>query len=181
MSLPNTPRLLLGPGPSPVSARVAAALAAPQRSHLDPELVAQLDRIRGALLRVFRADPAAAALAISGTGTSGMEAVIANLTRPGSRALVVVTGYFGERLATVLARCGAGVARVEGGWGGAIGPAAVEARLGGATFAPVAVVHAGPSTGVCNPVADIARLAHAHAALGIVDAVTSLGAMPLEV
>jgi alanine-glyoxylate transaminase/serine-glyoxylate transaminase/serine-pyruvate transaminase len=181
MSLPNTPRLLLGPGPSPVSARVAAALAAPQRSHLDPELVAQLDRIRGALLRVFRADPAAAALAISGTGTSGMEAVIANLTRPGSRALVVVTGYFGERLATMLARYGADVTCVEGEWGRAIDPAAVEARLKEATFDLVAVVHAETSTGVCNPVADIARLAHAHDALVIVDAVTSLGAMPLEV
>jgi alanine-glyoxylate transaminase/serine-glyoxylate transaminase/serine-pyruvate transaminase len=180
MPLPVAPRLLLGPGPSPVSARVAAALTAPQRSHLDPDLVALLDQIREALARVFRAGPGAEALAISGTGTSGMEAVVANLTKPGSRALVVVTGYFGDRLANMLGRYGAAVDRVEGEWGKAIAVSAVEQALARSRYDIVAVVHGETSTGVCNPVADIARLAREHGALSIVDAVTTLGAVPLE-
>lgn len=182
MPLPATPRLLLGPGPSPVSARVAAALGAPARSHLDPDLVGLLDQIRASLGRVFRAGSDAETLAISGTGTSGMETVVANLTAPGTRALVVSTGYFGDRLATMLGRYGAEVERLEGEWGRAIDPTRVEARLkAGSRFDLVAVVHAETSTGVCNPVPEIARMAHQHDALVLVDAVTSLGAMPLEV
>ncbi len=181
MSLPSTPRLLLGPGPSPVSPRVLSALGAPQRSHLDPELVVLLDDIRARLRRIFRAGDGSETLAISGTGTSGMEAVVANLTKPGHRALVVVTGYFGDRLAGLMARYGATVDRVEGEWGRAIDPARVEAALGAHRYDLVGLVHAETSTGVCNPVPEIAALAHTHDALIVVDAVTSLGAMPLEV
>lgn len=181
MSLPSTPRLLLGPGPSPVSPRVLSALAAPPRSHLDPELVVLLDDIRARLRRIFRAGEGSETLAISGTGTSGMEAVVANLTKPGHRALVVVTGYFGDRLAGLMARYGATVDRLEGEWGRAIDPARVEAALSGQRYDLVGLVHAETSTGVCNPVPEIAALARTHDALIIVDAVTSLGAMPLEV
>ena len=84
MLLPTTDRLLLGPGPSPVSERVAAALAAPPRSHLDPDLLALLDDIRARLARVFRAGDGALTFAVSGTGTSGMEAAVANLVEPGA-------------------------------------------------------------------------------------------------
>ncbi len=181
MPLPTTPRLLLGPGPSPVSARVMAALGAPPRSHLDPDLVGLLDEIRASLRRVFRASDDSETLAISGTGTSGMEAVVANLTKPGHRALVVVTGYFGDRLAGIFARYGAEVDRVEGEWGRAIAPAKVQAALAAGRYDLVGIVHAETSTGVCNPVAEIATLARQHDALIVVDAVTSLGAMPLEV
>lgn len=181
MSLPTAPRLLLGPGPSPVSPRVMAALGAPARSHLDPDLVALLDDIRARLKRVFRSAEDSETLAISGTGTSGMEAVAANLAEPGRRALVVVTGYFGDRLAGLLARYGATVDRLEGEWGRAIDPAAVASRLSGAKYDLVGVVHGETSTGVANPVRDIAALAREHDALTIVDAVTSLGAVPLEI
>jgi alanine-glyoxylate transaminase / serine-glyoxylate transaminase / serine-pyruvate transaminase len=181
MPLPTSTRLLLGPGPSPVSPRVMAALAAPARSHLDPDLVALLDDIRARLRRVFRAADDSETVAVSGTGTSGMETVVANLTEPGRRALVVVTGYFGDRLAGMFARYGATVDRVDGEWGRAIDPAAVSARLQAATYDLVGVVHGETSTGVANPVADIAALAREHDALSVVDAVTSLGAVPLEV
>jgi alanine-glyoxylate transaminase/serine-glyoxylate transaminase/serine-pyruvate transaminase len=140
-----------------------------------------LDEIRARLTRVFRAGADAKTLAISGTGTSGMEAVIANLTTHDSRAVVVVNGYFGARLAEGLARYGAAVTRVEGEWGRAIDPDAVRRALPGAPADLVAVVHGETSTGVENPVADIARIAREHGALTVVDAVTSLGAVPVEV
>jgi alanine-glyoxylate transaminase / serine-glyoxylate transaminase / serine-pyruvate transaminase len=181
MTLPSTDRLLLGPGPSPVSPAVLAALGASPRSHLDADLMALLDDIRARLLRVFQAADGSSTLAISGTGTAGMEAVVANLVEPGTRALVVVTGYFGDRLANMLARYGADVSRVAGEWGRAIDADAVRNALAGGRFDVVAVVHAETSTGVRNPVAEIAALAREHGALSIVDAVTSLGAMPLEV
>ena len=178
--LPQTNRLLLGPGPSPVSPRVLAALGAAPRSHLDPDLIALLDDIRSKLGQVFRAPAGALTLAISGTGTSGMEAVVANLTKPGSRALAIVTGYFGARLADLLGRYGADVTKLDVEWGRAVDPDAVKRALDGGRFDLVAVVHAETSTGVLNPLQEIARLARAHDALVIVDAVTSLGAMPLE-
>jgi alanine-glyoxylate transaminase/serine-glyoxylate transaminase/serine-pyruvate transaminase len=142
--------------------------------------MAVLDDIRARLRRVFRASEDAIALAISGTGTSGMEAVAANLVEPGRRALVVVNGYFGDRLAEVISRYGATVDRVSGEWGQAISSDAVAAQLERSKYDLVAVVHGETSTGVVNPVEAIAGLAYAHGALTIVDAVTSLGAVPVE-
>lgn len=181
MPLPSSSRLLLGPGPSPVSDRVLGALSAPARSHLDPDLVKLLDEIRERLRRVFRAGEGSETLAISGTGTSGMEAVVANLVRPGLRALVIVTGYFGDRLAGMMGRYGADVVRLEGEWGRAMDPSRVAAALSEQQYDLVGLVHAETSTGVCNPAREIAALAHEHDALIVLDAVTSLGAMPLDI
>lgn len=178
MSVPQ--RLLLGPGPSPVSARVMAALAAPVLSHLDPYVIAAMDEIRVRLARLFAAREGAVALAISGTGTSAMEAAVANVTSPGTRALVVVTGYFGDRLAQMLERYGAQVRRLDVEWGRACDPAMVERALRDGPADIVGLVHAETSTGVLNPADDIARLAADHGALLIADAVTSFGAMPLN-
>lgn len=179
--LPSSEVLLLGPGPSPVSARVRESLGAPARSHLDPEFMSLLDDVRARLGRVFRAPERSLASAISGTGTSGMETVVANLTEPGMCVLVVVTGYFGERLAQMFERYGAAVVRLQVEWGRAVDPHAVEHALRDGQFNLVGIVHVETSTGVVNPVADVAALAHTHDALCIVDAVTSLGAMPLDV
>lgn len=181
MELPKTERLLLGPGPSPVSARVMAALGAAPRSHLDPDLLALLDDIRARLSRVFRAESGALTLAVSGTGTSAMEAAVANVTEPGRRALAIVSGYFGDRLAEMLTRYGADVERLEVPWGRAVDPARVADALAARPVDLVAVVHAETSTGVENPVAEVSRLAHESGALVIVDAVTSLGAVPVDV
>ena len=179
MTVPE--RLLLGPGPSPVSARVMQALNSPVLSHLDPYLLDAMDDLRARLARIFRAPADAKVLAISGTGTSAMEAAVANVTQPGTSALVVVTGYFGDRLAQMLARYGADVQRVEVEWGRAVDPAQVAEALKRARFDLVALVHAETSTGVRNPVDDVAKIVAEHDALLIVDAVTSLGAMPVEV
>ena len=178
--LPSTEVLLLGPGPSPVSPRVRDALGAPARSHLDPEFMAILDDVRAKLGWVFRAPEGALASAVSGTGTSGMETVVANLTEPGMCALVIVTGYFGERLAQMFERYGAAVERLPVEWGRAVDPAAVAHALRDGQFNLVGLVHVETSTGVVNPVAEIAALAHEHEALCVLDAVTSLGAMPLD-
>jgi alanine-glyoxylate transaminase/serine-glyoxylate transaminase/serine-pyruvate transaminase len=173
--LPSTERFLFGPGPSLVTPRVMRALAAPVLGHLDPQFLAIMDDTRARLARVFRAPEGSLVLAVSGTGTSGMEAAVANLVEPGRRVLVVVTGYFGERLVDMCGRYGADVVRVDGEWGRAIDPAAVEARLRDGRFDLVAVVHAETSTGVENPVAQVAALARAHGALTLADMVTSLG------
>ena len=155
------------------------AMAAPVLSHLDPEMMGILDDIRARLGRVFKAPDAAFSFAVSGTGTAGMEAAVANLTRPRMRAIAVVTGYFGDRLAQMLQRYGADVSRVDVEWGRACDPARLESALeAGADL--VAMVHAETSTGVLNPVGDLCRIATSHGALTIVDAVTSLGAHPVD-
>ena len=178
--IPSTDRLLLGPGPSPISQRVREALSAPPRSHLDPELLTLLDAIRARLHRLFRAPQGSIVLAVSGTGTTAMEAAVSNLAEAGRRALAVVTGYFGDRLAGMLARHGADVDRIDVEWGRAVDPEAVRRRLAGARYDIVSVVHAETSTGVRNAVEDVARLAGDHGAIVIADVVTSFGALPLD-
>ena len=178
MTVPQ--RLLLGPGPSPVSDRVMQALASPVLSHLDPYLLEVMDALRAQLASIFRADAHALALAISGTGTSGMEAAVANTTTPGMTATVVVTGYFGDRLAQMLERYGVVVERVDVEWGRACDPSRLEAALQARRPDIVAVVHAETSTGVLNPVDEIAAIAAKYDSLLIVDTVTSLGAMPVD-
>lgn len=178
--LPTNDRLLLGPGPSPITDRVRSALGAAPRSHLDPDMMAILDSLRAQLARVFRAPAGAQTLAVSGTGTSAMEAAIANMVAPGCRALAIVNGYFGDRLAQMLTRYGATVQVLAADWGRAIDPAAVEHAMAAGRFDLVTVVHAETSTGVRNPVELITPIAHAKGALVIVDAVTSLGAIPLD-
>ena len=175
-----TERLLFGPGPSLVSARVMSALARPVLGHLDPVLLGVMDDLRARLARVCQAPAGSRVFAVSGTGTSAMETAVANLIEPGSRALVVVTGYFGLRLADLCRRYGAEVQTVDAEWGRAIDPAAVESAL--ATFRAdvVAIVHAETSTGVRNPVREVASLAHAQGALVIADCVTSLGGQEVD-
>ncbi len=181
MTLPSTDRILLGPGPSVMSPRVMRAMASPVLSHLDPEFVGLMDELRSGLARVFRAPEGSLALAVSGTGTAGMETAVANLVQRGTRVLAVVTGYFGERLAEMCARYGAEVRRLDVEWGRAADPDDVRKALEVSRADLVCIVHAETSTGVLNPVEAVARIAHELGAMVIVDAVTSLGGMPLDV
>ena len=128
-SLPAVERVLLGPGPSVIPPRVMRAMAAPVLSHLDPDFMLLLDDVRARLARLFNAPDGSLTIATSGTGTSGMEAIVANLVGEGTRVLVVTTGYFGDRLAEMCRRYGADVRKVEGEWGRAIDPQAVKAAL----------------------------------------------------
>jgi len=179
--LPDVDRILLGPGPSLTAPRVMRAMAAPTVSHLDPLMLALLDDVRARLTRVFRASTDSFAFAVSGTGTAGMETTVANLVEPGRRVLVIVSGYFGDRLAQMCERYGGTVSRLDVEWGRACSPDALRARLATDRFDVVAMVHAETSTGVLNPVKELAAIAREQDALILVDAVTSLGGHPLEV
>jgi alanine-glyoxylate transaminase/serine-glyoxylate transaminase/serine-pyruvate transaminase len=175
MALPDTERILLGPGPSLIPPRVLRAMAAPVLSHLDPDFVPLLREVGTGLRRLFQADDQALALATSGTGTSAMEAAVANFVAEGARGVVVVTGYFGERLAQIFERYGATVRRIEVEWGRAVDPERLrdELRRDGADV--VGMVHAETSTGVRNPIRELAAIVREHGAVSIVDTVTSLG------
>ena len=127
--LPNTDRILLGPGPSMTAPRVLRAMASPTVGHLDPIMVAMLDDIRARLARTFKAAEGSFAFAVSGTGTSGMETTVANLVQDGTRVLVVVSGYFGDRLAQMCERYGATVTRLDVEWGRACDPDALRRQL----------------------------------------------------
>jgi alanine-glyoxylate transaminase/serine-glyoxylate transaminase/serine-pyruvate transaminase len=151
------------------------ALAAPVLSHLDPDFVPMLDDVRHALRRVFRADEHALTLATSGTGTSAMEAAVANAVADGARGIVIVTGYFGDRLAQMFERYGARVRRIEVEWGRAVDPQRLRDELAREGADVIGMVHAETSTGVRNPIKDLAAVAREYGALTIVDTVTSLG------
>jgi alanine-glyoxylate transaminase/serine-glyoxylate transaminase/serine-pyruvate transaminase len=179
--LPESDRILLGPGPSLTSPRVMRAMAAPTVGHLDPLMIAMLDDVRAKLVRLFRAPESSFAFAVSGTGTSGMETAVANTVRDGTLVTVVVTGYFGERLAQMCERYGATVTRVNGEWGRAADPAALETSLASSPADIVAMVQGETSTGVLNPVRELTAIARRHDVLTIVDAVTSFGGVPLDV
>lgn len=174
-------RLLLGPGPSQVHPRVLAALGLPLLGHLDPAFVAMMDEVK-ALLRVVFGTTNELTIPISGTGSAGMEACVVNLVEPGDEVVVGVNGVFGGRMAEVAARAGASVIRVEAAWGEVIRAEQVEAALRQCRRPRVVgVVHAETSTGAWQPLADLAAVTHAHEALLLVDCVTSLGGVPVEV
>ena len=175
-----THRYLFGPGPSLVAPRVMNALAQPVLGHLDPALLAVMDVLRQRLARVFRAPGGSRVLAVSGTGTAAMETAVANLVEPGRRALVIVNGYFGVRLKEMCARYGADVRTVDAEWGRSVDPSAVGRALADFPADLVAIVHAETSTGVRNPVKEIAALAHARGALLLADCVTSLGGQEVD-
>ncbi|QDV33848.1 pyridoxal-phosphate-dependent aminotransferase family protein [Tautonia plasticadhaerens] len=178
--LDPSPRVLLGPGPSNVPPRVLSALGMPPVGHLDPEFVALMDEMQGMLRRVFRTENPMT-LAVSGTGSAGMEAVVANLVEPGDRMLVCVNGVFGGRMVDVAGRCGAEVSRIDRPWGEVFDPSEVEAAIKAHRPKLVGIVHAETSTGALQPVDEIARIAHENGALLAIDAVTSLAGVPVEV
>ncbi|MBE3598973.1 MAG: alanine--glyoxylate aminotransferase family protein [Limnochordaceae bacterium] len=171
----------MGPGPSMVHPSTLRAMAAPSLGHLDPRFLAIMDETVGMLRRVFAtANPIT--LPLSGTGTAGMEAALANAVEPEDRVIVVVNGYFGDRMVEMARRLGGEVDVVEVPWGQAVDPKQVE-EVAGRGRAPrvLAMVHAETSTGVLQPIEPLAALARQYDALLVVDAVTSLGGVPVEV
>jgi alanine-glyoxylate transaminase/serine-glyoxylate transaminase/serine-pyruvate transaminase len=172
-------RILMGPGPSDVHARVLAAQARPTIGHLDPMFVGMMDELKGLLQAAFRTSNEMT-FAVSGPGSAGMEACFVNLIEPGDTVVVCVNGVFGGRMKENVERCGAKAVVVEDAWGTPVDLAKVEAALkANANAKALAFVHAETSTGVESDAAALCALARAHGALSIVDTVTSLGGIPV--
>ena len=172
-------RLLLGPGPSNVSETVRRALAQPMIGHLDPAFLAVMDDVQSGLRRLFRSEDALA-LPVSGTGSAGMEACLVNLLEPDERVVVAVQGVFGERMCEVVERTGARAIRVESEMGQIVEPQRLIEAIEAHRPALVALVHAETSTGVAQPVAEVAAAAREAGALVVLDCVTSLSGMDVR-
>jgi alanine-glyoxylate transaminase/serine-glyoxylate transaminase/serine-pyruvate transaminase len=174
-------RLLLGPGPSMVNPRVLRAMATPLVGHLDPAFLAIMNEVQAMLRSVFQTQNPFT-IAISGTGSAGMEAALVNTIEPGDTVMVGVNGVFGTRMADIVGRCGGNLVKLEAPWGQVFSKATVEEALKKAgKVKAVALVHAETSTGAMQPLDGLGRLCHDHGALLIVDTVTSLGGIPVTV
>ena len=172
--------LLMGPGPSSVHSRVYQVLGKPTIGHLDAQFLALMDGLKDNL-RALMFTKNDATITLSGTGSSGMEAVMTNLIEEGEAVLVPVNGFFSERLVDVARRLGAEVDILEFPWGKPVEPNEVAKKLKEKAYKFVAMVHGETSTGVLNPIKEIGPLAREAGAYFIVDAVTSLGGNELRV
>jgi len=171
-----TDRVLMGPGPCNPYPEVTLALGRPMLGHLDPEFIAVLDETSERLRQVFRtANPLT--FPVSATGSAGMEASFVNFVKPGDVVVIGVNGVFGERMCDVASRCGADVVRVDAPWGQPIDPQQLAEAHPSPTM--IAVVHAETSTGVRNDIVPLGELK--GDALLLVDCVTSLAGIPLEI
>ncbi len=174
-------RLLLGAGPSNVNPRVLQAMSMSLVGHLDPNFLQVMDDVADMLRLVFRTNNDLT-LPISGTGSAGMEAALVSVLEHGDSIVVGINGFFGERIAQIAERCGATVHRVEATWGHPLDPEAIEAELKRHNgVKAVAFVHAETSAGVLTPPQPIVDIAHHHGALALVDTVTSLGGVEVDV
>ena len=173
-------RVLMGPGPSNVSARVLQAMSAPCIGHLDPYFLSVMDETQLLLKYLFQTENPFT-IPVSGTGSAGMETSFVNLVEPGEEVAVCINGVFGLRMADIVRRLGGQLIRVDGEWGRAIDPEAVRKAVRGKNPKVLALVHAETSTGVCQPLEDIANIAHEAGALFLVDMVTSLGGIDVAV
>jgi aspartate aminotransferase-like enzyme len=172
-------RRLLTPGPTPVPPEVLAAISQPVVHHRSPDFRPVYERCLARLREVFRTE--SEVLLFGSAGTGAMESAVANLCSPGERLLVVSAGHFGERWRAIASAYHAEVETLEYAWGEI--PAADDIarrlqELGGAKA--VLFTHSETSTGVVCDLQAIAGAATEHGALSVVDAVSSLGAVPVE-
>jgi alanine-glyoxylate transaminase / serine-glyoxylate transaminase / serine-pyruvate transaminase len=172
----HQPHVLLTPGPTPIHPDATRAFLRPMLGHMDREVFALNREIQVDLRAMYGASPDTFTALLAGTGSLGMEAGFANLVEPGDEVLVCANGSFGRRMAEMATRYGAKVRLVTAGLGEAIDPQAVADKLGGVKM--VAVVHGETSTGVLNPVPQIAEAVRGSGALLAVDAVTTAGMEP---
>lgn len=170
------------PGPTPLPREVRQALAAEMINHRGPEFRALLASVTADLRYLLQTENDV--LVLTGSGTGGMEAAVANLISPGDRVLAVSVGAFGERFADIARAFGAEVSMVSAPWGQAADPTALEAALERTPDARlVLVTHNETSTGVTNDLGALAEVVRARGAecqpLLVVDAISSAGALPL--
>jgi len=175
----RTPKLLLGPGPSNVPPSVLSAMAQPMVGHLDSSFLEILDRVQARLRLLFGTENEMT-LPLSTTGSGGMEACFGNLVEPGDDVVIGVNGVFGNRMSEVASRLGANVTRVEAEWGEILSDASMAEAIERVRPRVVAFVHAETSTGVHQPVVNIAKAARGVDAFVILDCVTSLAGVPVR-
>ncbi|OFW02132.1 MAG: alanine--glyoxylate aminotransferase [Acidobacteria bacterium RIFCSPLOWO2_12_FULL_59_11] len=173
-------RLLMGPGPSEVDARVYRAMTQPLVGYLDPALLEIMDQIQARLRATFRTRNRIT-LPLSGTGGAGMEAALVNFIEPGDAVAVIVGGLFASRMCEIVERCGGKLSRIEHPPEKTADLDQVRRVLLGQKLQVLAVVHSETSTGVCQPLEPLRELAQETGALFVVDAVSSLAGLPLEV
>ena len=174
-------RTLMGPGPSDVPPQVLEALGRPTIGHLDPQFVTLMDDIKRLLQYVFQTDNALT-LPISAPGSAGMEAAFVNLIEPGDKVIVCQNGVFGGRMKENVERCGASAIMLEDTWGTAVSLDKVEqAFFENDNIKALAFVHAETSTGARSDAKALAAIAQMHNALVIMDTVTGLAGIPVEV
>lgn len=170
----------MGPGPSDTHPRVLEALAKPTVGHLDPYYLDTMNGMQQMLREVFRTKNEMT-MAISGTGSAGMEAAVVNVIEPGDTMIICINGVFGGRMADVAGRAGAVVTKVERPWGEVFSPADLKDALAKAKPKVVGIVMAETSTGARQPMEEISKIVHDAGALLLVDTVTALGGIPVEV
>ena len=184
MTLPgplNPPtRLLLGPGPSDAHPRVLRAMATPLLGHLDPAFLAIMAETQEMLRQAFRTKNPIT-FPVSATGMAGMEACVVNLVEPGDKMVVCVNGFFGQRMTDVAGRAGAAVTVLEQAWGDVFDLSRIRETLQKVRPKVLGIVHAETSTGAWQPLEGLGALCREFDTLLIVDAVTSLGCVPVEV
>jgi alanine-glyoxylate transaminase/serine-glyoxylate transaminase/serine-pyruvate transaminase len=175
-----SPRVLLGPGPSDVHPRVLTAMATPLLGHLDPEFLVLMNETQDMLRQVFRTQNRLT-FPVSGTGSAGMETCVVNLIEPGDKMVVCVNGVFGQRMTDVAQRAGAVVATVERPWGEVFDLNQIRDVLKKVRPKVLGIVHAETSTGAWQPLDGLGKLCHEHDTLLLLDTVTSLGGVPVEI
>lgn len=169
----------MGPGPLEIHPKVYQALTSPVIGYLDPDYLKILDHVGDKLRMVFQTKNRATN-AMPGTGTSGMEACVANLIEPGDKVLVCVHGYFGDRLKQMVNRQDAQMTVIEEEWRKPIDPQKIESAFKSDAYKVLAIVHAETSTGVLQPMDDIVKLVRDHGVMLLLDTVTSLGGVEVK-
>jgi alanine-glyoxylate transaminase/serine-glyoxylate transaminase/serine-pyruvate transaminase len=172
-------RYLFGPGPTQVEPRVYQALSKPIVGHLDPYFIQVMQEVQELVKSVYGAEKGST-LVISGTGSAGMEAAVANFVEAGAKFAVFANGYFSDRLTEMAKRQGANVVRFEKAWGETFTDDEAKEFIHREKPAVVGYVHAETSTGALQPGRRICAAAHEGGALVIGDCVTSLGGLPVE-
>jgi len=174
-------RTLMGPGPSDVSPRILEALSRPTIGHLDPAFIGLMDEIKVLLQFAFRTNNPLT-MPVSAPGSAGMECCFVNLVSPGDTVIVAQNGVFGGRMKENVERCGATAVMVQDDWGSAVDPQKVEDAIRAHPEAKaLAFVHAETSTGARSDAGTLCSLARLNGLLSIVDTVTGLGGIDVNV
>jgi alanine-glyoxylate transaminase/serine-glyoxylate transaminase/serine-pyruvate transaminase len=174
-------RTLMGPGPSDIAPQVLQALSRPTLGHLDPLFLSMMDQVKSLLKYAFQTENEFT-IAVSAPGSAGMEACFVNLVEPGDKVIVCRNGVFGDRMRENVLRCGGDVVLVDDEWGKAVSVDKVSHAIAQHPDAKIiAFVHAETSTGALSDAQSLGAMAKQHGMLTIVDAVTSLGGVPLLV